>query len=60
MANTKIDIIKRRNNFKMVLAIQDLVADVFKLGYGQKYATYVPILKKSKESVRNNRTHNLF
>lgn len=45
--NTEFDILKRRNNFKLVFAVKDLVADVFKLGFGQKYPTYVPILKKN-------------
>lgn len=47
MKNTKFDLLKRRNNFKIELAIEDLVADVFKLGLGQKYPTYVPILRKN-------------
>ncbi len=47
MKNTKFDLLKRRDNFKIELAIEDLVADVFKLGLGQKYPTYVPILRKN-------------
>lgn len=41
------------------MAIQDLVADVFKLGFGQKYPTYVPILKKNTQTQRKKVSKNL-
>jgi hypothetical protein len=54
MSNTKFDLIKKQSNFKVVLAIKDLVADVFKLGFGQKNPTYVPIIKKNIRAQRKN------
>jgi hypothetical protein len=55
MTNTTFNIIKKHTNFKVVLAIEDLIADVFKLGFGQKNPTYVPILKKNIRAPRKNR-----
>lgn len=40
-----------------MLAVQDLIADVFKLGFGQKYPTYVPILKKNLQQRKGPRAN---
>jgi hypothetical protein len=47
MENTKINLLKRRSNFYIEIAVEDLITDVFKLSYGQKFPTFVPILRKS-------------
>jgi hypothetical protein len=49
MENTKISLLKRRSNFYIDFAVEDLITDVFKLSYGQKYPTFVPILRKSAQ-----------
>ena len=54
MTNTKFNIIKKYTNFKLVVAIEDLISDVFKLGFGQKNPTYVPIIKKNIRAPSKN------
>lgn len=50
LENTKIIIHKRKSNFRLEFSVDDLKINVFKLGFGQKYPTCVPIIKRSLNS----------
>lgn len=50
MHNTKFELLKRKQNFKVDIGLTDLSIDAFKMGFGQKNPTFVPILKKKVQS----------
>jgi hypothetical protein len=56
MENTKISLLKRRSNYRLELAVCDLITDMFKMSYGEKYPTFVPILRKSTGTEEHKNT----